>query len=75
MNSTQFNPILSQFDYNLPEIEPKSCTTPLLKLRENQLKLIINSWKINENDPIFEWNSGENSDKIDLNPIYCLFSN
>ena len=50
----------------------KSWVTPYSKLRENQWKVIINSLKINENDPkielkltqnwaIFEWNS----DKID----------
>ena len=52
--NSQWNLIinLNQIDLKLRENQIKSCTTPYSKLRENHWKLIINSFKINEN----QWN-------------------
>ena len=48
----KFNPILWSNSEKINENQIKSCTTPYSILRENHWKLIINSWKINEN----QWN-------------------
>ena len=46
--SMKSNENLANFWDKFIENQIKSCTTPFLKLIENQWKLIINSWKINE---------------------------